>query len=210
MFGTAGTRSLVVTPSARIFPASISDIAGGTSQNVVLDGAAGQIAVERRRRAFVGNVHEVEPEDALERLGVEMMEGAGPRRSVGELARLLLGELDQVRYRLNRQGWIDHQHERHAREQRDRGQLLAWVVGQVLAHGDVDREHRARRHHDGVAVGRRARDRGRRRRAAAARTVLDHEWLAQALLELRSEGAGERLVDAARRERDDEVTARFG
>ena len=138
------------------------------------------------------------------------MEGAGPGRAEGDLAGLLPGELDQVRHRLDRQRRIDHQHERHAREQRDRREVLARIIGQALAHGHVDREHRARRHHDRVAVGRRMRDRGCRRHAAAARPVLHDERLAQALLEPLAQDASEQAGDAARRKRDDEADGAAG
>ena len=115
-----------------------------------------------------------------------------------------LRQPDQVRHRVDRQRRIDHQHERHAREERDRREVLARIVGKVLAHGDVDREHRARRHHDGVAVRRRVRDRRGRRHAAAARPVLHHERLAQALLEPLAQHAGEQAGHPAGRKRHDE------
>jgi hypothetical protein len=47
-------------------------------------------------------------------------------------------------------------------------------------------------------------DRRRRGHTTAARPVLHNERLAQALLELLPEDAGEQAGDAARRERDDE------
>ena len=93
----------------------------------------------------------------------------GPAEANDSWPGLFLGELDEIGDRLHRQVGIDHQHERHARDQRDRRDVLARIVRQALAHVDVDRERGARRHHDGVAVGRAVRDRGRRRHAAAAR-----------------------------------------
>ena len=51
----------------------------------------------------------------------------------------------QIGHRLDRQGRIDHEHERHAGDQRDRHEIVDRVVGQLLVERDVDGERRRSR-----------------------------------------------------------------
>ncbi len=94
---------------------------------------------------------------------------------------------------------IDHQHIGHARHQGDRNEIDGRIVGQALAHRDVERHRGRGRHHEGVAVGGRARDRGRGDHRARARLVLDHERPPEALLQLLREQAREQIGRPARR-----------
>ena len=103
---------------------------------------------------------------------------------------------------MDRELRIDDQHERRLHHQRQRDQVGHRVVGKILVERDVDRHGRARRHHQRVAVRRRLGDRARRDDAAGARPVLDHEGLAEPLLELLPEHAGEDVGAAAGRERN--------
>jgi len=75
-----------------------------------------------------------------------------------------------------------------------------------------DRQHRARCHHDGVAVwGWHWRPAAAARDPAAARAVLHHERLAEALLELLAQDAGEQARDPARAQTARlKLTGRFG
>ena len=160
--------------------------------------------LQGRRGALVRHVHDVEVEDALEHLGVEMVDRAGTDRGEGQLSRLVARELDEIVHRFHRQLGIDHQHIGHAGDQRDGRDVLARIVRQVLPHIDIDRKRGARRHHDGVAVRCAMRDRVHRRHAAAARAMIDHERLAEPLLELLADDARDQSGRAARRERHDE------
>ena len=103
--------------------------------------------------------------------------------------------------RMHRQRRIDDQRESHLRRQRDRHEVLARIVGQALVDGGVGGERRAGHQQQRVAVGRRFGERDGRDHRAAARPVLDQHRLAEALRQLLSDGAGDEVHSAARRER---------
>ena len=153
------------------------------------DVAGGNVG-ERRQRASVGNVGHLDAGHALEQFREQMMGRAGSGRREGEPALLALGEPDEVSHRMHRQRRVDHQDIGAQDHQRERHEVGGRIVGQLLVQADVDRHDRARRHQDGVAVGRRAGggDRPVRRRR---RPVLDHERLAEPLLQPLPQQAGQ-------------------
>ena len=111
----------------------------------------------------------------------------------------------QLFHRMHRQRRMDHQHEGHRRGQRDRREVLAGIVGQLLVERGVGGQRAGRRHEQRVAVGRRLRRRGRRDHGAAAGAVLDDDRLAEPLLELRLElRARQDVHGAAGAERQDQ------
>jgi hypothetical protein len=104
---------------------------------------------------------------------------------VVELAGICFGERHQLAEILRRDGRMHHQHERHGGEQADR-RKIATEVERALAERGIDGVGRACEQ-QGVAVGRRARDRLRRDRSARARARLDHHLLAQHVGDLGAE-----------------------
>ena len=94
-----------------------------------LDRARDQIG-HRRSAALVRNVRHLDPEHAAQQLGVEMMECTNAAGAVIEPP--LLRDLHEVGDAIHRQRGIDHQDERDAGDQRDRHQILARLVWQLL------------------------------------------------------------------------------
>ena len=160
---------------------------------------AGHHVVERRPAAPIGDMLDVGAGHALEQLHVDVMRRAHAARGVAELAGLGFREPDQIGDAGDRQRRIDHQHERDRGDQRDRGEILDRIVRQLLVDGGIERQRRARRREQGVAVGRRARDIGGAGRGALAGAVLDDEGLAQAPLEAARQEARQRVGSPARR-----------
>ena len=109
--------------------------------------------------------------------------GADARRAVGELAGLLLRERDELGERLRRHRRIDDQDVGRGRGERDRREILDRVVGHLLVEHGIERQ-RARRHQEGVAVGRGARDALDADHVAGAGAVLDEELLLERLGEM--------------------------
>ena len=139
--------------------------------------------------------------DALEQLGEEMVRGAGSGGREGELAGAFLGEPDEVGDRSHRQRRIDHQDVGTEDDERERYEIGGRVVGQLLVQRDVDRHHRARSHQQRVTIRRRARNGERAGHAARARPILDHERLAEPLLQPLCEHACQEFGAAAGCER---------
>ena len=101
-----------------------------------------------------------------------------PVGAVGELARLLLGERDQLGQRLDlepRRGGEEH---RRAAEIADRHDVARHLDRQVVGRAGQGGEGRERERGERVAVRRRGRGGARRERAAGARLVDDHRLLA--------------------------------
>ena len=134
----------------------------------------------------------------LEQLGEQVRRRAGARGAEAQRAGLVLGELDEIGRGLRRRRRIDHQHERHARVEHDRHQILHRIERQAFVDARIDRHGRRGRHQQRVAVRRRTGDRGRADVGPRARPVLDHERLAEPLLELRRDEARDHFHAAAR------------
>jgi hypothetical protein len=130
-------------------------------------------------------MHDVDPGHGLEQLAREMRRRADAGGGIVELARPGLGQRHQLGEGLRLDRWMDHQHERHGRQQRDRRKVAA-EVERALRQRGVDGVGGAREQQR-IAVGRRARDRLRRDRPARARARLDHDLLAQHLGDLGAE-----------------------
>jgi hypothetical protein len=117
---------------------------------------------------------------------------------------IVFREGDELRHRLERQRGRDRQKEVSARDQRDRLQVPLDVVRQLRHHVAGDGERADRPHADGVAVrfglGGQIETDGQR----PARTVVDHDLLAQFLCELGAEDARDRIGRAAGSLWDDE------
>ena len=106
-----------------------------------------------------------------------------PGRAVGQLARLRLRERDELGQRLRLHRRIDDQHVRRLRGQCNRREVLDRIVRYLLVEHGIERQ-RARRHQEGVAVVRRARDALDTDHVAGAGAVLDEELLLERLGEM--------------------------
>ena len=133
-----------------------------------------------------------------------MMRRAQPGRSESKLAGLGLGQRDEIRHRLGRQRRRHHEHVGGCDNKRERHEVDGRIVGKLLVQGDVDRHDWRRRHEDGVAVGCRASDGKRPDYSATARPVLDHERLAEPLLQALPQHPRQEFRAAAGRKRHDE------
>ena len=134
-----------------------------------------------------------------------MLRRAGPGRGVGKLARLLACELDQLGERVGREARMGDDHQRHQEDVGDRLEVDQRPVRQVGIEAGIDAEGAAGRRSE--ACSRRAPRscRTRRRDAAAAGLVLDHDLLLPYLGQLLGHQAGEDVGRLAGRERHDEA-----
>ena len=148
------------------------------------------------------HVQKIDSGHELEQLAAQMHERADAGGGILQLARLLLGQSDELLHRLGRQVGVDHRHDRGGGENRDRRESLDRVVGQRV-HPRIDRD-RDRDDEQRVAVLRRARHQLARDRAACPGLVFDDELLAQPLAQLRRDQTGDDVVDTARRERNED------
>jgi hypothetical protein len=77
-----------------------------------------------------------------ERLGVEVRHAAGAEASVGQLAGLALGELDELAQVVRRQARLDREDKRGARHHQGRDEILHRIVGQLAVEIQVRRQRR--------------------------------------------------------------------
>ena len=188
----------------------------------IADGVEGEMQMSARGREqllrgrLIGHVHRVDAGALEEQRRDEMAAGADPRRAVVELALVRLGIGDELGEAFHRQHGVHHQEKAVVEQQRHRDEVALHVDGVLLE--DERRQHgrAVRADEEGVAVRRRARDRGRADRARAARHVLADEGLAERGLEMigiepkivrRAAGAGR--VDHAHRSRRPAVGQRL-
>ena len=157
-----------------------------------------QHVVQRLHHALVGNVRDLDAGLHLEQLGEQVRGSARARGAEAQGSGLVLGEIDDIGRGLCRRRRIDHQHERHPRVEHDRHQILHRIEWQAFVDARIDRHRRRRRHQQRVSIGRRARNRSRADVGPGARAVLDHEWFAEPLLELRRDEPRHHLHAAAR------------
>jgi hypothetical protein len=117
-----------------------------------------------------------------------------------ELAGPLPGVADEFGERVDRQRRVDGERGRDDRHRGDRGEVGRRIVAQ-LAQVHVDGGGAGRAQHHSVAVGGAFGDLGDADLAGRTRLVLDHHRLAEALGEMRTDGARDQVDAAARRER---------
>jgi hypothetical protein len=125
-----------------------------------------------------------------------------PGRRKIELARVGLGERDQLGHRARRDRRIDHQDIGLRPDQADRREVGLGVEIDLLVERRVGGEDGVVAGEQRVAVGRRVGHGLGRDVAAGARPVVDDDRLPQDLLKLAAEDAGEHVARPARREGD--------
>jgi len=129
----------------------------------------------------------------------------GRTRAVGgerSLSRLGLGERDQFRDCLRRNGWVGHHHQRKIDKRRDRCDIAHQIERQRVVERRVDRRGGGEPHQR-VAVGRRAGCRLNRHVRRATRSVLHYDRLSEPLLQPSRHDARDDVAATARREPDD-------
>ena len=165
---------------------------------------SGNDVVQGGRAAFVGNVRHRDARGAHQEFGVEVMRHARPDRCERELPGPCLCVCDQLQQRMDRERRIDDQYERHSSEAGERNEIGCRIVGKLFVERDIDRHRRARRHEQHVSVRSGFGDGARRDDGARPGPILDHEGLAEPLLQLLGEHAGDDVGASARREGHDD------
>jgi hypothetical protein len=69
---------------------------------------------------------------------------AGSRRGIGQLARLLFGERDEIAERVHRQRRANHQHVRRVGDEADELEVLLDIEAKIFHYRRIDRKTRAR------------------------------------------------------------------
>ena len=135
-----------------------------------------QQVLNRRRRAAIGHMHDVDAGGAPEQFCRQMADSSGTGRAVVHFAGIGLGIGDQFLGRIDRQARRRRDDHLHQGDRRQRDQIL------VLERHVGDHERRDRRraggvHADRIAIGRRLGGGGNTDNAAHAALVLDHDLL---------------------------------
>ncbi len=158
----------------------------------------------RRRRAFVGNVGDVESGLGLEQ-GAQEMRRRAEAGAVVELARVGLGVGDELRDRLRRHVGPDHHDVRQQRRGRDRDEVLERIDVEARIERGRDAERAGRAEQQRIAVGIGCGCGLEADGGARAGAVLDDHLLAEACRH-RLAGQPRHGVDRpARRERHDHL-----
>ncbi len=153
---------------------------------------------DRGARAAIRHRHQVDAGCLTQLLARKMHRRAEPRQCIGH-AGFLLRQRDKLLRARRRHRRMHDEHQRRGGDQRDRREILARVVGQLRPEqAGIDREG-AVDQPDGVAVGRRGRDRLRADLARPAAAIVDHEALLELLLESGRKQARQDVGRTARR-----------
>ena len=167
--------------------------------------------LNRRRGAAIGHEHHLRRRRLQEGDGAQVRRRADAGVGKLELVRLRLGEGDDLAHGLGRQRVRADERQRRAGAEHDRAEVLDRIVGRAGYDAGAD-DHRDIERAERIAIGRRAGQRQRRRRAPAARPVLDHDRLAEFLLQRRGHCACDDVRWPARGEAHQECdgAARIG
>ncbi|MNC86381.1 hypothetical protein D3C83_20350 [compost metagenome] len=115
---------------------------------------------------------------ALEKFAREMAGGAGAGGSIGERARLIARQRDQLFCRLDRQRRMNYQQSIGPHDERNRSEIADRIVWQPAEERGIDGVRADRSHHQRIAVGGTFRDDVGADIAAGARTVVNDHLLA--------------------------------
>ena len=122
----------------------------------------------------------------------QMDQAAGSDRHIGELFWLPTRVIDQFRDGIGWNTGMRDQDQRIGSDIADRDEVLRGIIGR-LRHRRDDCDFAERRHEQGVAVGRGARDRVGGDGAGGARAILHHELAPEHLAETLRDDAGNRV-----------------
>jgi hypothetical protein len=211
MVGTSGSiskRAGAAIASGVSVPAFHLLHADHRSEEHGVDMARNEI-VQRRRAAAEGNVQHVDAGLGGKQLAGQMARTAGADRSVRDRAGLLPRQLHQVLDRADGDLRICREHHGRAADKADRREILQAVVGNVLEHARVHGVV-VIDHHQRVAIGLGARDRGGGKGATGAGSALDDELLTQQRRQLVADDARDRIEQAADRKRHEDLDRAAG
>ena len=121
-------------------------------------------------------MHHVQTKGHLQRLHAQMMQCAHPRRAIRQLTRFGLGQRDQFTQRAGLDLAVGGQKQRRARHD-GHGLEVLGAIGHLGIDVGIDRDHRAVRDMQGVAIGWRLGGELGRRNATGTGTVLHHHRL---------------------------------
>jgi hypothetical protein len=164
---------------------------------------------DRRAAAAIRDVHPLDARARLQELRGEVADAAAARRADAELPAALLGKGEELGDGRDAERGADHQDLRRAHRLGDRREVARRVEGQRGVEARVDRE-RVPADEDRVAVWRRLGDEGEGDVASGTGMVLDDHRLAERLVEVRAEDAGQHVDAAAGRHRHDEAERPVG
>jgi hypothetical protein len=139
----------------------------------------------------------LDPGENLEQLRGQMHRGAGADRGVVELARLALGEIDQLAHGVGREATPRDQVLRRHECQRNRLEIPHRIIGQLFLDARIDGEagHAAEKDRRPVGLG--IGGEARADHLGCARLVVDNEALAGLLRQHVGHGARQNVSDAA-------------
>ena len=171
---------------------------------------AGEQVVHGRRRAAVRHMHHLGPGRDHEGGGGDMRGGAVAAGAIVQLARILLGVVDEFQHVLGRnRGMHDHDVV-HLRQHAQMLEALQRIVLQTGVQRGVHAEGADVAHANGVAIGWRAGDLHAAHRAAGAGAVLNRDALAPGFGELLADDARQNVGRSTRGERHDHGHALVG
>ena len=171
---------------------------------------AAEQVVHRRRRAAIGNVHDVDLGLDLEQFGRQVGDRAGAGRREADLAGIGAGVGDELLQRVHADRRVNGQHLGDAHHQREQGEVLLPVERHLAGHERHDGERGRPVDADRVAVGRALGDRVDPGHAAGAGAVLDHDLLAELGAHAVAQVTPEQIGGTAGRERHDELDRPVG
>ena len=142
---------------------------------------AAEHVVQRRAGALVGHVDGIDLGRLLEHFAGQVGRAAGPRRAVGQLARIGLQVFDEVLHAAHGQAGAGFQEHMHAGHGGHGDQVLFRIEGQLAVDQRVDADAAARAQQQRVAVLGRAHGLADTDIAVGAGLVVHHHGLAQHL-----------------------------
>ena len=172
----------------------------GTERDLHL---AGKEIVHRQRRAAIRHVHHSDARHEVEQFAGNVLRRSHATRSKVDFAWIGFGVGDEFGNGLGREGRVHLHHERQQIDVGHRRNVVREVVVEFGVKRRVDFVGGGRPQ-QGVAVGRRARDRLGRDSGAGAGPVLDHKRLAELLRHELTDEAAHNVGGPARRKADDD------
>jgi hypothetical protein len=167
---------------------------------VVIDMAAHKVALHGARAA-VGDVGQLDVRHDCKQLGRDMGARADTGGRIGDFARVLPGQRNQVRDTAHRQRRMNQDNLLIRSDQPDRCEIPHRIVTGIGVERGGDAEHTGMADHQGIAVARSLGDRPCPDGAAGAAAVLDHELLAERPAHVLGNQARQDVIGAPRRKR---------
>ena len=139
-----------------------------------------------------------------------MLPGADADIREGELAGILFRRLDHLLRRRVRQGFCADQRVGNVEHDRDRDEVVEWIIGQVLVEAGIEYDVAQAADEQRIAVGRRVDGGLGADDGAGAGAVFHHHALPQPLAELVGQQPADDVVAAGRPDRHDDLDRTVG